>query len=186
VSALAVAPDGRHVLSASHDCTLKLWDLSTGRLLSDAAEPAAAVSAVAVTPDGRHALSASHDRTLRLWDLATGQLLRTFTGHERTVTAVAVTPDGHLAVSGSTNRTLRFWDIGEECAEHWRCWRVRPWPLPWRRTAGPSWSEIESATFITSRSTGCDCVLGTVSGRRCACRLLSIQTDSSGTDYPGR
>jgi WD40 repeat protein len=111
VTAVAVTPDGRRVLSGGYDGTLRVWDLHAGQLLRTIAGHEISVSAVAVAPDGRQALSASHDRTLKLWDLETGHLVRTFSGHEDGVTAVAVTPDGRRVLSGGYDGTLRLGDL---------------------------------------------------------------------------
>ena len=34
VNAVALTPDGKRAVSASHDRTLKIWELDSGRLLS--------------------------------------------------------------------------------------------------------------------------------------------------------
>jgi WD40 repeat protein len=111
VRAVAVTPDGRWVVSASEDRTLKLWDLAHGVLLRTLGGHRAPVRAVAVTPDGRHAISASYDRTLKLWDLEQGGAIHTLSGHTDHVLSVAITPDGARAVSASHDRTLKLWDL---------------------------------------------------------------------------
>jgi hypothetical protein len=111
VSAVAMTPDGRHVLSGAWDQTLRLWDLTAGQPTRALAGHRGPVSTVAVTPDGRQALSGSWDKTLRLWDLAAGQNVGTLTGHTDYIRAVAVTPDGRQAISGSADGTLRLWDL---------------------------------------------------------------------------
>ena len=111
VRSVAVTPDGRWAVSASHDRTLRVWDLQSGaeeRVLRGHAD---AVNGVAVTPDGRRALSASLDRTLRIWDLESGAEEQVLSGHADGVRSVAVTPDGRRAVSASDDRTLRVWDL---------------------------------------------------------------------------
>jgi WD40 repeat protein len=65
---VAVTLDGLRSVSASHDKTLKLWDLDSGRELRTLQGHSDSVTAVAVAPDGRRALSASQDKTLKLWD----------------------------------------------------------------------------------------------------------------------
>jgi Sec-independent protein secretion pathway component TatC len=70
--------DGRLAVSASHDKTLKVWDLETGRELRTLSGHSGEVWGVAVSGDGRRAVSASSDRTLRVWDLETGAEVATF------------------------------------------------------------------------------------------------------------
>jgi hypothetical protein len=110
VSACAVTPDGRRMVSASGDRTLKVWDLGIGALLVTLTGHTNWVSACAVTPDGRRVVSASGDRTLKVWDLRTGALLATLEGHALDVSACAVTPDGRRVVSASWDGTLKVWD----------------------------------------------------------------------------
>jgi hypothetical protein len=63
------SPDGRTALSGSHDKTLKLWDIASGRELRSFKGHTNSVASVAFSPDGRMALSGSSDTTLRLWDI---------------------------------------------------------------------------------------------------------------------
>lgn len=81
VSAVALSPDGCRAVSASHDRTLRIWDLETGQLVRNLQGHTGSVQAVALMPDGHRAISVSHDRTLRVLDLETGQTLRTLDGH---------------------------------------------------------------------------------------------------------
>jgi WD40 repeat protein len=73
VNAVAFAPDGRTLASASGDQTVRLWDLSDRAHPSPLGPPltghTSLVNAVAFAPDGRTLASASYDRTVRLWDL---------------------------------------------------------------------------------------------------------------------
>ena len=64
---VAVFPDGRRVVSASDDETLKVWDMATGKCVATLERHSSYVFGVAVSPDGRHVVSASHDRTLKFW-----------------------------------------------------------------------------------------------------------------------
>ena len=80
---------GRAV-SASHDGTARVWNLSTGQaqhLLSGHTGPVSAVTAAA---DGARALTASEDGTARVWDLATGSCERVLRGHRRPLLAAAM------------------------------------------------------------------------------------------------
>jgi WD40 repeat protein/nucleoside phosphorylase len=106
-----VTLDGRRVVSASEDGTLKVWDLETGEELATLEGHGAMVIGCAVTPDGRRVVSASWDNTLKVWDLETGRELATLKGHGDSVNGCAVTPDGRRAVSASRDNTLKVWDL---------------------------------------------------------------------------
>ncbi len=67
IAACAVTPDGRHVISASWDSAVKVWDLLSGREVATFDAHAARVSGCTLTPDGRRVVSASWDRTLKIW-----------------------------------------------------------------------------------------------------------------------
>ncbi len=116
VASVAVTPDGKRVVSASHDATLKIWDLERGQEVRTLSGHRGTVASVAVTLDGKCAVSASHDATLKIWDLKNGSEIRTLCGHSGKVVFVAVTPDGRHAVSASHDTTLKVWDLqtGEE------------------------------------------------------------------------
>jgi WD40 repeat protein len=111
VNGVAITRDGRWVVSASDDKTLKVWDVKTGRELRTLAGHADVVNGVAVSGDGRRAVSASQDQTLKVWDLETGRELHTLTGHTREVKSVAMSGDGQRAVSVAYYDPLKVWDL---------------------------------------------------------------------------
>jgi WD40 repeat protein len=102
-----VTPDGRRVVSASQDTTLKVWDLATGRVDAMLVGHAATVTACAVTPDGQRVVSASLDRTLKVWDLATGACLLT---HRANTPFSAVTATATAIIAGDTAGSVWFLD----------------------------------------------------------------------------
>jgi WD40 repeat protein len=112
VAACAVTPDGRHVVSASWDGTLKVWELGSGRVMATLEGHTDRLAACTVTPDGRHVVSASWDGTLKVWELGSGRAVATLAGHTFVVRACAVTPDGRHVVSASADRTLKVWELG--------------------------------------------------------------------------
>jgi WD40 repeat protein len=113
VTSVAVSPDGKLVVSASGDRTIRLWDGKTGSPLRTLRGHPSGIYAVALSRDGRRILSGSDDGTIRLWDVATGRCIKTLRGGRQldAVTAVAFTPDGQHAVSGSYFSHLRRWDL---------------------------------------------------------------------------
>ena len=106
--ALAVTPDGCHVVSCCDDA--HLWNLSTGaEVMVFHAE--AQLLAVAVTPDGCHVVAGSKSGNVHVWSISTGKEVTVLQGHTANVTAVAVSPDGCHVVSCSDDKTVRVWNI---------------------------------------------------------------------------
>ncbi|MHC5673009.1 MAG: hypothetical protein ACYTXL_13575, partial [Nostoc sp.] len=80
VNAVAITPNGKQVISASSDKTLKVWNLETGEKQFTLNGHIFWVNAVAITPDGKQVISASDDKTLKVWNLETGKEQFTFNG----------------------------------------------------------------------------------------------------------
>jgi WD40 repeat protein len=114
VWSVAFSPDGKRVVSGSSDCTVRIWDAGTGKLVAGPFEGHTNfVWSVAFSPDGQRVVSGSHDHTVRIWDAETGTLVAgPFEGHTDKVWSVAFSPDGLRVVSGSSDRTIRTWDAG--------------------------------------------------------------------------
>lgn len=83
VNALALAPDGRHVVTGGIDGRVRVWDLEAGAEVSPALEGSdpAPVLGVAVSPDGNTVASAGVNGAVTLWALESGRVLHTLAGH---------------------------------------------------------------------------------------------------------
>lgn len=111
VNALAYAPDGRTLVSAGADRTVRLWDTGRGRALAVLSGHTDEVLGAAFAPDGRTVSTGGVDRTVRMWDVAARRSVRALTGHDDDVNAVSYTPDGTMVVSAGGDGTTRLWDV---------------------------------------------------------------------------
>ena len=77
VTACSLTPDGRFLVTASRDQTLRIWDAGTAQCLSVQRIRAAPATALAITPDGMRLVTASPDG-LRVWDMVTFSWLESY------------------------------------------------------------------------------------------------------------
>jgi WD40 repeat protein len=113
VTALAFSPEGKLILTGSHDGTARLWDAKTGEPLCSPLKHQDRISAIAFSPDSQTILVGTRDGETRLWKTATGHEVCPPLKRWDVVTAVAFSPDGKWAVTASgRNRVgqVRLWD----------------------------------------------------------------------------
>jgi eukaryotic-like serine/threonine-protein kinase len=110
IRALSLSADGTLLASGSADNTVKIWDVSSGKLLQTLKGHTAPVNSVALSQDGKTVISGSDDNTIKIWDVATAALRHTLTEHTDKVYAVALSPDGKAIASGSQDFTVKLWD----------------------------------------------------------------------------
>ncbi|MEG4234256.1 AAA-like domain-containing protein [Microcoleus sp. Pol11C3] len=108
---VAFSPDGLTLASASHDNTIKLWNLQTQKLIATLSGHNDWVRSVAFSPDGKTLASASADKTIKLWNLQTQTAIATLSGHSKSVRSVAFSPDGKTLASASVDKTIKLWNL---------------------------------------------------------------------------
>lgn len=117
-SGKAFSPNGRTIVTVSHDNTAQVRDSATGVEIARMRGHEAPVVSALFSPDGRRIVTASKDLTVRIWDARTGQPLLTLIGHTDALSGAAFSPDGKFIVTASKDGTARIWDAarGQELA----------------------------------------------------------------------
>ena len=110
VYAVAFSPDGKYLITASFDHTLKLWDTATGKEIKTyggATGHTKQVISVAFNQDGSMIASGSTDNTLKVWDVPVNAPIRSLRSSDA-VQAVALSSDGlKLAICRALVRRLQ-------------------------------------------------------------------------------
>jgi WD40 repeat protein len=111
IYSLAFSPDSKILASGSKDCTVKLWEVSTGREIICLRGHSKYINSVAFSPDGKILASGSKDKTTKLWNVITGREIMTLSEHLYGVSSVAFSPDGKTLATGGGDSTIKLWDV---------------------------------------------------------------------------
>ena len=125
---MALSPDGRWIAAGGwlhKECAgrcgeIRLFEFSTGKLVSLLKGHAGVVSGLAFSRNGKLLMSGSglQDLTAIIWDVDNRKLLQQLRGHTDQIYALGFSPDNERAYSGSYDKTVKIWSVrdGKEIA----------------------------------------------------------------------
>jgi WD40 repeat protein len=132
ITAIALTPDGKGVVTGTKTGVVEFWDVATGARTPCLRPHDCEVSRVALTPDGRGAFSGpwgNHpkcfipdldweterkwlgDLAIRTWDVGSGEQTSRLDGHDNGIVALKAASGGRMLVSASRDQTVRVWDV---------------------------------------------------------------------------
>lgn len=115
VNSVAITPDGKTIVSASDDQTVKIWQ-TDGTLLHTLTEHRDDVESVAIDDtarEGKMIASVSRDKLIKLWSMD-GSLLSTLSGHTSRVYDVVFKPNEAAIASASRDKTIKLWRLNND------------------------------------------------------------------------
>jgi len=104
----SIAADDDILISGSYDCTVGVWQISTGNLKHRLQGHTQKIYSVDLDHKRRQCISGSMDKLIKVWSTDTGDCLFTLHGHDSLVGFVRFS-HGYL-VSAAADGTLRVWE----------------------------------------------------------------------------
>jgi len=114
VYGVAHLPDGRRIITCSHDGSFRLWERESGAQIGNDwqdDEDDEGVCTIALSPNGETVASGSRGGMVKLWNIETRKVIARWTGHTKVVWSVCWSGNGRRVVSGSNDGTARMWDV---------------------------------------------------------------------------
>jgi len=113
VSAAALSPNGKKIVSGGEDGIVKLWDIDASKIIAKWTGHEGDIASVCWNRDGGRILSGSYDGIAMVWDAESGNnILAIKTGH-RAVFSTIYSPDETMIASGGESgeyEVIKIWD----------------------------------------------------------------------------
>ncbi|SZF06105.1 unnamed protein product [Blumeria hordei] len=100
----------RYILTGALDCTVRLWDVSTGLCLRTFFGHLEGIWALAA--DTLRVVTGAEDKLLKVWDIRSGRCEKTFSGHVGSITCIGLS-DSRMC-TGSEDSEVRMYSFKHE------------------------------------------------------------------------
>ena len=117
VWAAVFSPDGTRLATGGQDGLARIWDASSGRLISSCSGHRSSVNSLAWSPDGSKLVTASDDGTVRIWNIEPCESSLLLRGHTGPVFSVDWSPTGSQILSTGVDATVKIWDATDGSVE---------------------------------------------------------------------
>jgi WD40 repeat protein len=109
INMVSYSPNGRYLLTASVDDTVKIWDLSRNR--EGETLRGRQFNSAIFNADGRYIITGNNNGKATIWDAGSGKLVLTLDHGGDRVFCADISPDGKYAVTAGDNNIAKLWEI---------------------------------------------------------------------------
>jgi WD40 repeat protein len=108
----AWSPNAQMIVTSGSSGLLKVWNATTGSLITNITGLSGNVRSVSWSPDSTKIVSGGDDGIVHIWNAVTGQSVANLVGHTAGILFVDWSPDGSkiASVTADENLNLRTWD----------------------------------------------------------------------------
>ncbi|MHB1279033.1 MAG: WD40 repeat domain-containing protein, partial [Bacteroidia bacterium] len=109
VNAVSYSTDGKYLVTASADHTVKVFEAATGNELLSMNDMNAPITMAVFSPDAKQVLVCYFGIAI-IRDVQTGQKLHTLTGHTASINHIAYSLDGRYCLTACDDKVVRVYD----------------------------------------------------------------------------
>jgi WD40 repeat protein len=110
VRAVMFSHAGDRVASISDDRTMRVWNATTGALITELRGASDRLQSGAFSPDDKEIVASARDGSTRVWDVASGRMRLALTGHRGVVWHTEFDPSGRRILTTADDGSARLWN----------------------------------------------------------------------------
>jgi WD40 repeat protein len=110
-SVWSVASSGSLLAAGDDRGDIRVWDISTGKILRTFSGYMSSIFGLAISPDGTLLSAGGIQGAIRFWSLENGKLIRVVPAHNGWVNGLAFSLDGRWLLSAGSDGTGRIWGV---------------------------------------------------------------------------
>lgn len=110
VRAIAIDPKNEWLASGAGDCTIKFWDMASGKLKISLPGHISTVRGLAMSPHHPLLFSCGEDKKVKCWNLERNKSICEYHGHRAGVYALALHPTIDVLCTAGRDKVVHIWD----------------------------------------------------------------------------
>lgn len=119
INSLHYSPNGRYLVSASEDRTIKIWNAYDFTLLKTIKTKRAELDVI-FSPDSKQLVAGGRDSLVKFYDPNNGAITRTLALHKAAITGLRYLPsDTQYLFSSGLDSMIYKWDLATGKMDHW-------------------------------------------------------------------